>query len=332
MKTITTFFLFLVCPFAFSQTTITKAFNDPVVGDNVNNQQVTGTVNNTGSGANVTYDNSALTGGGIAVLSYSTPSAGDITSYPGTTIKSTDGTNSTYLKQSATTLEMTGAVISAGTLNFSADNATIMTYPLSYGNTSTDNAKGSFTTTLANGLLKGTVTVNADATGTLLLAANTYNNILRVKITQNFNLYQSSDTNYVFPIGTLTGTTYQYYNMQSKFPLLTYAEGNISVPLLGINQNSSDATAQAFTFLAANNFSSDKIISLYPNPAENFIYLKMLEETGKTSGTIYNMEGKLIKQVLLKNNVIDISDLSAGEYLLRIENKNIQQSMKFIKK
>jgi hypothetical protein len=49
-----------------AQTTVTKAFNDPVSGDNPNYLLATGTPNNSGTGANITFNNSSLVLSGSA--------------------------------------------------------------------------------------------------------------------------------------------------------------------------------------------------------------------------------------------------------------------------
>ncbi|MBS1549214.1 MAG: T9SS type A sorting domain-containing protein [Bacteroidetes bacterium] len=324
------FFTLTLGTLAMAQTTITKAFNDPVAGNTINNQQVVGTVNNTPSGAGVTYDNSTLTGGPTAATTYVTPSASEIVSYPGSTLKSTDGVNTTFFKQSATKLEITGMVTTQGTLNFNADNATAMSYPLAFGNTVNDNVKGTFTSTAASGLIKGTIAINADANGTLLLGGNTYTNILRVKITQNLNLYQSSDTFYTFPIGSITGTTYQYYNGSSKFPLLSFVTGNISVPLLSINQSTTEAVAQSFTFLGTKDIQFKEEVKVYPNPALDFIKIQDVEHI-YNKVNIFSLDGKIVRSMDIRNNEIPVADLQTGTYLMEMIGKNTTKKIKFIK-
>lgn len=323
-------FSLLFSQIVFAQTTITKAFNDPVVGNVVNNSQVVGTVNNTGTGAGVTYNNASLTGGPGVPMTYSTPTATEIASYPGSTIKSSDGANTSYYKQSATKLELTGTVSPAATINFNAQNAVIMTYPLVFGNTASNQAKGTFTSTAASGLMKGTVAINADANGTLVLGTNTYTNILRVKITQNFNLYQSTDTSYLFAIGTMTGTSYQYYSTISKFPLLSYSEGNVTVPLMSINQNSSEATAQSFTVLGTKDFKFVEDFIIYPNPAQDVIIVKGKENSG-LNAMVYSEDGRLLKNTKLNDGKMDISTLKSGVYFLELQCKNTNKKLKFIK-
>ena len=68
-------------------------------------------------------------------------------------------------------------------------------------------------------------------------------------------------------------------------------------------------------------------ISLYPNPANDLIYLEGLEEESEIS--IYNAIGMKVKTTMLQGDAeINISDLPAGLYLLRIGN---QRTLKLIK-
>ena len=321
----------LLSQICFSQVTITKAFNDPVVGDVVNNKNVVGTVNNAGSGSGQTFDNSLLTAGTPIVTTFSTPTSAEITSYPGTTIKSSDGATTSFFKQSSSKLEITALITTEGTLSFAGDNATAIQYPFAFGNSVVDNAKGTFTSTTASGLIKGTVTITADASGTLIMSGNTYSNVLRVKTVQNFNLYQSSDTFYTFPIGTITGTSYQYYNASSKQPLLSSISGNISVPILSFNQSTNQAVAQSTAFLGTKDVQFVEDFVIYPNPAQNFIKLKGNIDN-QLEVEIFSFEGKYLKKSLVKNELIDISNLTPGTYILKLIGKDVQRTIKFIKK
>lgn len=312
-------FTFGLCSLAYSQTTITKAFNDPVIGDDINNNIVNGTVDNSATGSGVTFSNPSVTMGAAANNTFVAPTSTEISTFPGTTIKQNDGNGTTLLfKTSATKLEITGVINSTATLNFSADNATYLVYPTTFGTTGTDNARGTFTSSLASGLFKGTITSTGDATGTLIIGTKSYSNILRVKIVQNFNLYQSSDTSYIFPIGSIVNTVYLYFDNIKKYPLLSYTEGTLSVPLLSINQTTSGAQAQNETFLGLQN--NTKSTKLYPNPAQDFIRFEGLEIKNSMI-EIYSTDGKLLKQTTNFNNFIDISSLSVGNYLLKVKTK-----------
>ena len=107
-----------------------------------------------------------------------------------------DGATTVYYKASATKLEITGMVNPQATLNFSVDNGTHINYPTTYGPAQNDTAKGTFSSSSVSGLFSGTMTAIADAYGTLIIGNQTYSNVLRVKFTQNLNLYSSLDVTY----------------------------------------------------------------------------------------------------------------------------------------
>ncbi|MCX8526289.1 T9SS type A sorting domain-containing protein [Chryseobacterium formosus] len=316
----------------WSAQTITKAFNDPIIGETVNNVNVNGTVNNSATGNNATFTNTSLTAGTATSTVYSAPTASEISTFPGSTIKMTGDGNTALYKQTATKLEITGLVTPDATLNFSANNGTIITYPASFGYNETDQAQGIFTSTTASGLFKGTIVNTADAAGTLLIGNKTYTNVLRIKSVQNFNLYQSTDTFFVFSIGTVTNTSYSYYSGTNKFAILTSTSGNISVPLLSINQSTSGATALNEAFLAVSDLKLKEKLSIYPNPAQDFVQVKG-EISSNSKVNIYGLDGKLIKTTDLKSGKVEISELPPSAYFIEVSDSNkSKETAKFIKK
>ncbi|MDF0719973.1 T9SS type A sorting domain-containing protein [Kaistella sp. PBT33-4] len=315
-----------------AQTTITKAFNDPVVGETVNNVTVNGTVDNSATGAGVTFQNGSLTQGAATATTYTAPSASELTTFPGSTIKMNGLGNTVLYKQTATKLEITGLITPDATLNFSVNNGTVITYPAAFGYNETDQAQGTFTSSAASGIFKGTITNTADAAGTLILGSQTYPNVLRLKSVQNLNLHQSSDILFLVPIGTVTNTTYTYYDNVRKFPILSYTSANISVPLLGINQTTTGAQALNEVFLSTVNADPASKLQIFPNPAQETIHL-----TGETSrysdAKIFATDGKLVRSRVIKEGKVEVSDLPAGVYFLEISGPSVEaRTLKFIKK
>ncbi|MGH1519815.1 T9SS type A sorting domain-containing protein [Chryseobacterium sp. JK1] len=316
-----------------AQITLTKASNDPLIGDIVNNNLVIGTVDNTASGANATFNNTALTLGTASQVTYSTPISTEITTFPGSNLKMVDGTTTIYYKTSATKLEITGIVNPQATLNFNVDNGTYMNYPTTYGPAQNDTAKGTFSSSVANGLFSGTMATQADGYGTLLIGSQVYNNVLRVKYTQSFNLYASFDVTYSNAIGTATNTAYAYYDATHRYSLLSSTNANISVPLLSINQSTSSAAALSAAFLAVDKVSKKENLAIYPNPAQDFIGFKgNIDSYSKAN--IYSLDGKLVKTSDVKSGNIQISDLPPASYFIEISGKKAEdsQNIKFIKK
>jgi hypothetical protein len=77
----------------------------------------------------------------------------------------------------------------------------------------------------------------------------------------------------------------------------------------------------------AENQKAETKISLYPNPAKDFIKI----DTDKdVEVKIYSANGALVKQVKTVNKTLNVSDLSNGNYIIQIENNSNKQSLKLI--
>ncbi|WP_294300634.1 T9SS type A sorting domain-containing protein [uncultured Chryseobacterium sp.] len=319
-----------------AQTTITKAFNDPVAGESVAYLDVIGTPDNSATGANTTFNNGSLTFAGSATTAYSTPTASEISTFPGSTLKMAGTGNTVFYKQTASKLEITGLVTPDATLNLSANNGTFISYPTQYTTTTeTDIAQGTFSSTAVSGLCKGTITINPNAWGTLILGNTTFANVLRVKSVQAFNLYLPNDTNFLFPIGTITNTSYSYYSSTRKFPLLTTIQTIVNVPVANINNQTTDgAQALSSAVLSTGETAVKKAgLQIYPNPAQDFIGFN--GQAGEYStAKIYSVDGKLIKTSDIQSGKIQISDLPAASYFIQVSGKDNQtpETSKFIKK
>ncbi|WP_426479457.1 BspA family leucine-rich repeat surface protein [Chryseobacterium sp. CBSDS_008] len=70
--------------------------------------------------------------------------------------------------------------------------------------------------------------------------------------------------------------------------------------------------------------------AIFPNPAEDNIYLRNIQDT--VSYIITDMTGRTIVKEKLKNNQIHVSFLSPGNYILQIFTKSTMHSFPFIKK
>lgn len=319
--------LFLVAATGFlsAQTTVTKTFNDPVIGETVNNSSVNGTVDNSATGSNTTFSNPSVTQGGASLTTYAAPTSAELTSYPGTTIKMVTGNNTVYYKATTSKLEITGLVTSDVTLNFSANNGTFITYPAAYGYAETDNAQGTFSASGISGNFTGTINISADASGTLIIGSKTYNNVLRIKSVQNFIM-----TLFGFQVGSIVNTTYAYYDSTHKAPLLSTTNAVITVQ--GNPQTTNAAQALNEVFLATSDLVKKQKLQIYPNPASDFIEFKG-ETANYSKANIYSLDGKLIKTSDLKSGKVQVSELPPASYFIEISGKNTtSESKKFIKK
>ena len=76
-------------------------------------------------------------------------------------------------------------------------------------------------------------------------------------------------------------------------------------------------------------------ITLYPNPAQQSLTISYNGVLKHPKVEVFNLEGRLIKSIDNKTNIkklmVDVSSLSNGVYLLRLEDKEKAITKKFIK-
>ncbi|MDD4236908.1 MAG: T9SS type A sorting domain-containing protein, partial [Bacteroidales bacterium] len=74
-------------------------------------------------------------------------------------------------------------------------------------------------------------------------------------------------------------------------------------------------------------------VSLYPNPARDKVYLDIPKEVTPNNAEIFNSLGQLVIVVKAHNglNVIDVSDLSVGSYIIKISTDTETFSLGFEK-
>jgi hypothetical protein len=73
----------------------------------------------------------------------------------------------------------------------------------------------------------------------------------------------------------------------------------------------------------------DNAVKLYPNPVVD--YLHLVTDIAIERVTIYDLTGRVVRQINQPANSIDLSDLSSGIYLLQATSAQGQSMQKFIK-
>ncbi|MDI3321465.1 zinc-dependent metalloprotease [Pinibacter soli] len=93
----------------------------------------------------------------------------------------------------------------------------------------------------------------------------------------------------------------------------------------------------SYSKIATLNFAEQTKFTIYPNPVQSMITIECNKQTSKAAGiTIFSIDGKLMKQVKASNfgkkENIDVANLPAGQYILRMipENGKVVNT-KFIK-
>ncbi|WP_415329025.1 M43 family zinc metalloprotease [Chryseobacterium sp. MMS23-Vi53] len=69
---------------------------------------------------------------------------------------------------------------------------------------------------------------------------------------------------------------------------------------------------------------------IYPNPASDIINITKVSNSAKYE--IHNAVGQLVKGGAIENNQVRVADLVKGTYIITINDKNVSENIKFIKK
>ena len=313
--------------------TLTKATHDYIIGNTINGVNFNGTPDNSATGSSVTFNNNSLSTGSSITGQITAPTAADLLNFPGTTVKQDVGNGLKFLfKSSATMLEITGIVLGPANLNFVADNAHYLTFPTNFGDSNVDTARGTLTNGTDYGLFKGTATTNADATGTLLLSGQTYNNVIRVKTVQSYSIYANTDLTYSSPAGTYVSTFYIYYDTSNRYALFATGNYNVNVPFLGLSQILNTAVGQANPVLASQNTAVKNKLQVYPNPVNDYLFVAG-DLSRYSDVQVISMDGKLVKSASVIDGKINVSKLQAGNYILQLSGSNKKtQCINIIKK
>jgi len=306
---------------ANAQLTLTKAFNEPVLGD-VNTKETYDSVAvlNNASGTNQVWDFSALTSSSVTEVSTfttvaSTPNGSN---FAGATLAEDDGQGGyTYYKVTPTQYEVVGVQDPNITLNFT-NTAVAAVWPVTMGYSNTDAFSGSAAVqTTLTGSANGTVTTLGSGTGTLIIPGGaSFTNVLQTKTTQLVKVSLG------FGAVTLTvqSTDYNYYHGTQKFPLLTVsysdAQGTFQNTSASIKVNNNVITG-------INDLNFDATFNIFPNPATNFVNVKLQNVTNTNCKIqIVNALGQIAQEIDLGNDSeinrnISIANLNSGIYMVK---------------
>ena len=290
------------------------------------------------SGANQTWNFTNLVKVGESIDTYSIPTAGEMTSYPGTTtaltvtstINSEVSSNKFYTKNNGNQVSFTAFKNPNLELNYNTDNALIGTFPLSFGYSNNDNVSGTFAYGANTGTFEGTFNTSVDAYGTLNATnagARAFNgNVTRLKTEQNLNLSSGIFTN----VGTLTLTNYNYYNSENGYLVFRYAILNINVPIMAINQTSVSIESFQSILLSRTENELRNSIALFPNPMRAELKINNPYELVIESVRVFDLYGKEILKTE-ENKNININHLTSGVYLVVINTEKGAISKRMIK-
>ena len=88
-----------------------------------------------------------------------------------------------------------------------------------------------------------------------------------------------------------------------------------------------------YSYVVSILYDGSEEITVYPKPAKDKINVRLPVTGGTWTATIFSNTGKQIKttEVSTANPVITVSGLPPGNYILRLKNKSLQKTVKFLK-
>ncbi len=313
-------FIFIAGQVSMAQLTLTKALNEPSVGDmeRVKDYDSTTVIPKNG-GIGQTWNFSSFTVGSFTeTTTYST-----VASAPGGSLFPTaslsmnrGGAEYEFARTTTSTYEYVGNYEAAVKTTTFSNSAIFFTWPVSMSSSNTDALVGVETNTAGNINWNGTISYTATGTGTVILpGGNTHNNCLQVKRVIGLTLTQGTNTT------SYTEIDYEYYSSSSKFPIIkaqyqTITSGtntskgvnvkvNMDAMSVGINENQS--------------LTSNFIV--YPNPASDKVNVSLSNNETPDSIEIFDMLGRVVASSV-KSISVTTNELAKGVYTIRVKSND----------
>ena len=303
--------------------------NTPAIGDGatlyVIDSLAPAYANETGSAANWDYSTfSGYSNAARNITGLDATTTANASSFPSATeTVDLEGFLKTYTSNSATELIGHGFVFIEPTFGeivakYDVDQALLVSFPMDENSPMIiDDIEGELESALGNSPLAGNLTAVVDGKGTLILAANTYNNVLRYKIidTVNTNIVLFGDVQ-------LVRVQYEYYDpAQSNLPIFSHT--NIDLKSLAGNVLSEQTLVMSLeepsTYVG---LSQDELAktSVYPVPATDVLNIQLPNSVEKADVILTDVQGRQVYSTTLNSSVksIDVSNMNKGMYILNI--------------
>lgn len=323
------FTLFTLCASLVSVTaqTLTATNHNPVIGEILRTTDAsTVSVSPGASGAGQTWNFSGVTINTVIASStvVTTASTGSASAFPsaGLAISSATNNNSFY-SGTATEYSYWGGNQTIGAFNLvltytsAAINAV---YPMSLNTTSNVTTGGGISVAGNSGSFSGNSNIVADGTGTLVLPGRTFNNVLRVKNTQNINFT-------LLVSGVVNQVTYEYYEPTlSKIPLFSIAQSTLSSIAFGTSTQVAVYVNADYMQVGIKEQSKEVAsLNIFPNPAKSSFNISLTNEKAETVNyEIMNALGQTVKRETLSTDkgevkyAIDINSIPSGVYFVKV--------------
>lgn len=280
----------------------------------------------TAGGSNMTWDYSGLINTGSESVAFQSASATPYSSlFPLANLATNNGAGTwSYYASGTQGLTYHGDFDSAYGITTSSLPYYICPAPFTYNDTSTRSSvsQNSYSANGINYLEIDTVVsfFQADGYGTLILPAGVFNNVLRIRITEHSNYYQSEETAPGSGIYTLTNSGqeqsifYRYFRTGTPYSFL-----------LSVFTDSSGANENGAYFSVNNpNVSTNDVsshfneLTAFPIPAAGTVTIEAPKSITATSIEVYSVDGRVNTLPISGKDgrySFDCSSLANGSYL-----------------
>lgn len=210
--------------------------------------------------------------------------------------------------------------------SITGSNYLLLSYPLSYGSNITNTISG--TTSVAT--ISGTVNIFADGTGTLRLPSITYNNVLRVKVTEDITFSFGPGVDEI-----VHTESYYWYNSTYRGPLMRLIVSTTS----GIASGYSKSVGVADFGLGLEDLARPSLgaLSVYPSPATSAAQVELeVLKAGATEFALLDLTGREVQrwnEQLTPGTYkrrLEVADLPRGIYLLTVRGEGMTREQRLI--
>ena len=285
-----------------------------------------------GEGPNQTWDFSNAVPEDTAVTTVvSVASTGFSSEFPSSDYAMTGAGNSyLFFEHDASSMTSTGAagdLLETGEIIETpfSDPLLVHEFPRTYGSTFDDtyafqaDADGAaFDVYRIRLTHNGHVYDTTDAFGTLITPTGTYD-ALRIKSVDFTTSEIEVQLNALFPVWvpfTTVEDTSTTYTWHAKEEMLAIAE--MAFDSVGNPARFTYSAVPPVTTVSVSNQQEEADISVYPQPANDFLYLKGLNDFYNYTSEIISIDGRIVARNPLGSTRIAVSNLSRGMYILRL--------------
>jgi uncharacterized repeat protein (TIGR01451 family) len=195
-------------------------------------------------------------------------------------------------------------------------------YKIRFENTGNANA--------TNVVVKDMIDVSKFDMATLLMVATSHD--CYTKISEG-NKVEFIFENINLPFTANANDGYVVFKIKSKSNLVAGDQvSNLAQIYFDYNFPITTNTATSnFQTLGLNEFSSSKNFIISPNPTNSVLNITNFNNSIISSITIYNLLGQQMQTIINPNEIIDVSNLQSGNYIVSIKTEKATENFKFIK-